>query len=111
MATATARGKQLASGQFVLEQTRRLFTTKGTWSSFFADSFSTAQKSLENWTEEEVQAWLADNNYSEFSQNFVKLRGHGLASLSEAQFQKELGNLLGSALYNEVQALKASCID
>ena len=60
---------------------------------------------LANWTKEEVQAWFLSSDFKEFASRFP-LSGMYLAGFTEAQFQKELGNVQGSALYNTMQALK-----
>jgi hypothetical protein len=63
-------------------------------------------KPLVQWTPEEVQQWLASSDdFKEYATQF-SLSGKALAGLTEAQFQKELGNIKGSALYNAVLELK-----
>ena len=55
-------------------------------------------KPLVNWTKDEVQQWFKSSKYSDYARRFLGLDGKDLAGLTEVQFQKELGNIQGSAL-------------
>mmetsp|Transcript_21613 Transcript_21613/g.30216 ORF Transcript_21613/g.30216 Transcript_21613/m.30216 type:complete len:92 (+) Transcript_21613:353-628(+) len=55
---------------------------------------------------DEVQEWLLCSEEFKNQASKFPLSGKSLAGLSKENFQKELGNILGSALYNMVQALK-----
>jgi len=64
-------------------------------------------KPLEQWTKEEVKAWFEENEFSEYYEPFEKLSGKHLSLLSENNFISEFGPILGGAIYNSIQKLKA----
>jgi hypothetical protein len=56
-------------------------------------------------TADEVQQWFANSTFAKHAKNFEGLDGKLLARLKEEQFQKELGNIQGSALFNAVAGM------
>ena len=55
--------------------------------------------------------WFARGKFNGFKDKFASLDGKDLATLTKEDFQKELGNIQGSALFNAVQELKKGLVD
>ena len=62
------------------------------------------QKPMEQFSVEEVQNWFEifqGGIFKNYAAKFQNLNGYLMVKLSKETLQKELGNLLGDAIYNE----------
>ena len=63
-----------------------------------------AKKPMEQFSVEEVQNWLKTfmgEKYADLAKNFAQLDGDEMMKLPKETLQKDLGNVLGDAIYNE----------
>jgi hypothetical protein len=67
-----------------------------------------AQKPLETWSREDIKNWLTID-YSDVADKFP-INGRQLAALKEEQITREVGTIVGAALFNDIQKLKGKIL-
>jgi hypothetical protein len=65
---------------------------------------------LEDWSEDEVVAWLHKEKYTQAETMYKNIRGRDMAKLTEAQITAALGPVHGPILFNALQPLKQGMI-
>ncbi|KAL6077812.1 hypothetical protein QOT17_001848 [Balamuthia mandrillaris] len=65
-----------------------------------------ASRPLEEWSAQEIQSWLQQEDLACFAPAFAQLNGKRVSQLTKDDLQKEFGSLGGSVIYHAIQELK-----